>query len=160
MRLCQLFEHFDKVLPIKYDTKGDDWVVASFEIAPNDIVRVTCERDGEPPVWDISFGRGKPRTSLKTSTTGEGNASTVFATVMEVIKQFVVSYKPEFISFSSFKGEDSRTKLYGRMAARYAKTIGYKWIQDPMNDPEVPEWFKESLPGASKYQEIFLLGKV
>ncbi len=159
MLLCQLFERFDKILPIKYESKGNDWVVASFEIAPEDIVRVTCERDGEPPVWDISFGRGKPDTALKTAVTGEGNAQAVFATVMEVMKQFIASYKPEFISFSSFSGEDSRISLYGKMATRYAKTIGYRLVQDPMNDPEVPDWFKEELPGKSKYQEIFLLAK-
>lgn len=84
-----------------------------------------------PDSWDCNFSRNG-----STAMTGEGNASKVFASVLDAFKQFLQKYKPEDVSFIAAKNElnaatlsyhsGSRVKLYKALIKRYAEAHGYK----------------------------------
>jgi len=71
---------------------------------------------------DFDFTRGGTYEK-----TGEGDATKVFATVLNAFTQYLKNYNdPDIITFGS-KG-DSRTRLYQAMIARMAGKFGYKQV--------------------------------
>ena len=75
--------------------------------------------------------------------TGEGDAMRIFATVINIIRDFTKSEKPQEMSFSAVKPEwfeiemgdkpnvkSSREKLYKRMVKRFAPSMGYNYEVD------------------------------
>jgi hypothetical protein len=80
--------------------------------------------------WEIDFTRGG-----STALTGEGQASRVFASVLDAIKRFTNNYEPETLTFSAAKYElrvsdwsyrsGSRVRLYKSMISKYAPRLGY-----------------------------------
>ena len=88
--------------------------------------------------WSVIFERGG-----KTTATGEGDAMRIFATVIEVIKDFTKKDKPQELNFSAekpawrahlhhkdpkrSKDMGSREKLYKKLVQRYAGRMGYKY---------------------------------
>lgn len=89
----------------------------------------------EESVWFVTFER-----NLEMGVTGEGDAMRIFATVIDVLKDFTKKEKPQQLSFSADKpawaidggrGEKgSREKLYTKMVKRYAGRMGYKYKMD------------------------------
>ena len=69
--------------------------------------------------WGLSFGRMKESNLWPGDTyadiriTNTGNAHAVFATVMDILKNFIENASPNEMIFSA--GEDSRIKLYKRL---------------------------------------------
>jgi hypothetical protein len=74
--------------------------------------------------------------------TGEGDAFRVMATVLDIIKDYVVNNEPESLRFTANKEEyfgqsskeiQSREKLYNKMIDRFASKAGYKVKLDKNN---------------------------
>ena len=68
---------------------------------------------------DIEFSRNDSY-----DVTGGGDASRVFATVIEAIRRYLSDYRPKYIIFSG--KEQSRYSLYKRLVNRFAEQFGYK----------------------------------
>ena len=94
--------------------------------------------------WGVKFQRTNPkRPHASLGETGEGDAMRIFATVIEIIKEFVKKEKPQELNFAAHKPEwmtdlphghpdkkkemTSREKLYKRLVQRYAGRMGYKY---------------------------------
>ena len=96
------------------------------------------ELSDDESYWTVNFER-----NMSTSVTGEGDAMRIFATVIEVIKDFTKKEKPQELAFSAEKPAarltlpkghpgrskemGSREKLYKKLVQRYAGRMGYKY---------------------------------
>lgn len=58
--------------------------------------------------------------------TGTGDSFRIFATVLEFIKELINDRHPDIISIKTKSGEDSRNKLYIKLANKYSSKVGYK----------------------------------
>lgn len=72
-------------------------------------------------ITDIEFSRND-----SFDVTGGGDASRVFATVIEATKRYLQNYRPPAIVFSGKTG--SRGKLYQRLVNRFASEFGYRQV--------------------------------
>lgn len=77
--------------------------------------------EGIDEYWEIIFHKGGRVDTLG----GIRNPSKVFATVLDVIGQWVEMRNPEVVVFGSLVNEDSRIKLYGRMVRTMQKKFGF-----------------------------------
>lgn len=123
----QFNETFDNPYPVtlkmshssyyQYMAKGDD---IEIEIGK-----------GEDDIWEVVFYRNG-----RVGITGEGDAMRVFATVISAIKDFIKKQDPYGIAFSAAKkssqDSSSRSKLYARMAKKFASSVGYKYSEQVM----------------------------
>ena len=103
-----------------------------------DVLFKENEISDEESYWTVNFERNGD-----TRATGEGDAMRIFATVIEVIKDFVKKEKPQEMVFSAEKPAwrmnlhhmdpkrskemGSREKLYKKLVQRYAGRMGYKY---------------------------------
>jgi hypothetical protein len=103
-----------------------------------DVLFLENEISDEESVWYVKFERNGD-----TRATGGGDAMRIFATVIEVIKDFTKKEKPQEMVFSAEKPAErltlphdhpkrskemgSREKLYKRLVKRYAGRLGYKY---------------------------------
>jgi hypothetical protein len=81
-----------------------------------------------PEEWHVGFARNS-----KGTVTGEGDALKIMTTVLDFTQKVIKKEKPKVVSFNSeggrmSKGDDkgSRTKLYTRIANKYASKLGYR----------------------------------
>jgi len=74
--------------------------------------------------WEIEFSRDGTH-----GLTGAGDAIKIFGTILDIIKEFIDSENPKFITFSSKLDEESRVKFYRRFAKKI-ESFGYKDISD------------------------------
>lgn len=84
--------------------------------------------------WDFTFSRrDKERDSTYSnmSITGSGQAFTVFATIVDILKAFLDEVEPEHVYFGGH--EESRVKLYARLA-RMVPRLNAQYRQDPKSD--------------------------
>ncbi len=80
--------------------------------------------------WDAGGSR-----SMRGDATGEGDAMRIFATVLDVVQEYVKKNKPDIIRVFGMKqgnmdvnrGIGSRIKLYDKLVKRYAGRLGYKY---------------------------------
>ena len=122
MRIDELF---NREYPVEWDRD-----VAMFKTADGRPGRIKFESDkpfpGEYSLVDVEFS-----IQDEFGVTGGGDAATIFATVHSAIKDYIVTHKPDFITFSA--DEPSRKKLYSRMVTRMP---GYQSVQtDPYAIP-------------------------
>lgn len=131
-----LTELFDQPYPMTLDRQGQDEAKYSYRWTENGkeqwvVVYFARLSTPTPDSWDCTFSRNG-----STALTGEGNASRVFASVMDGFKRFLQKYKPNDVSFIAAKNElnaatlsyhsGSRVKLYKALIKRYAEAHGYK----------------------------------
>ena len=178
----RLTEVFDKIHDWKWVSMDDDFAQAVFKSADDGQVRVNFElgllakaRSTLRPngAWDVDF--------VKNSTffaTNEGDQFAIFATVMEIISDFVHIRNPDSIIFSADKnvktGSNSRAGLYTRMVNKFASKINmkstitnkgqktdYKLVKEaavtesldkpyPYNIFQQPDWKSESFVASSR----------
>lgn len=69
--------------------------------------------------------------------TGRGDATFVFATVLQAFKEYLQGYRPKYIIFSAKEG--SRFSLYQKLVNRFASTAGYKQFDLNRLKPETRE---------------------
>ncbi len=104
-----------------------------------DVIFKEDEISDDESVWRVSFER-----NMRQDMTGEGDAMRIFATVIDIIKDFTKKEKPQELSFSAVKPDwfeiqlgdkpnvkSSREKLYKRMVKRFAPSMGYNYKVDP-----------------------------
>tara|TARA_R100000951_G_scaffold21633_1_gene17997 strand:- start:1218 stop:1697 length:480 start_codon:yes stop_codon:yes gene_type:complete len=103
-----------------------------------DVILKENEISDDESSWTVTFER-----NMSQQVTGGGDAMRIFATVIEVIKDFVKKEKPQELVFSAekpawranlhhkdpkrSKDMGSREKLYKRLVQRYAGRLGYKY---------------------------------
>lgn len=94
--LMKLFELFDTKYNWHWRKKDYDMLMAEFTTDSGDKVLTTIENiEG---FWEVVFNRGG-----STRTTGEGDAYKVFATVGDILSEFLEEYKPTSFSFRGDK---------------------------------------------------------
>lgn len=131
MRITELFS---KEYPITWDRDR-----AMFKTANGrpGIIRFDADTpaEGDYSLVDIEFS-----VQDEFGVTGQGDASSIFATVFTAIKEYISVKNPDFITFSA--KEPSRQKLYSRMVTRMP---GYQQVQtDPWAIPvQLPEGFDQ-----------------
>lgn len=67
--------------------------------------------------WDVSFSLGTEKTGSTFGISKTGNEFEVFATVKDILKEFISRYDPQYIKFTA--DEPSRIKLYGTMLKKF-----------------------------------------
>ena len=136
-----LTEAFDK--PYKFRKKKLYKGFFTYQFVTDDKSQVEVlfrehELSDAESVWSVNFERNGD-----TRATGEGDAMRIFATVIEVIKDFTKKEKPQELTFSAEKPAwrmnlhhkdpkrskemGSREKLYKKLVQRYAGQMGYKY---------------------------------
>lgn len=121
-----LREILDEPYEWKWHRKGGYEWLATFAKPPKEgqgprredsyIVQIEMDEVG---VWEIAFGDAAGRQGI----TKSGDSFKIFATVLDIVKDFVKTNKPEWIRFSA--KEMSRDRLYRSLVKRYAPKIGY-----------------------------------
>lgn len=122
----QLTELFDKIHDWKWVSMEDDFAQAAFQSADDGLVRVNFELGLRGNVaWDVEFIK-----NYTFDATNEGDQFAIFATVMEIIGDFVHIRKPGGIVFTADKnaktGSNSRAGLYTKMVNKFANKINMK----------------------------------
>jgi hypothetical protein len=76
-------------------------------------------------VWEVDFYEKTPG-NITFSKTGSGGEMQVFSFVIDSLKELASRHHPETIRFSSHKADMNRSKLYQRMIAKIAPSLGYQ----------------------------------
>jgi lysyl-tRNA synthetase class I len=124
----QLEEAFDQPYPWRWGDRSSQrmWTASFADV----FVIFSVDGAGE---WEISFARNN-----RQSVTGEGDQFKIFATVIDIAKDFISLMRPKVIQFTAHKEEtettSSRTKLYSAMVNRFANSLGYESKEKPFND--------------------------
>jgi hypothetical protein len=116
-----LREVFNKVLPWEWDKKNTDKnMVAYFSMADGSEYNVEFNGAQFLNSWDVEFGRSEDsREAPKANITGTGDQYAVFATVIDIIREFMVQVDPDKITFYAENREPSRVKLYDKMVKMF-----------------------------------------
>ena len=130
-----LTEAFDKPYKFKKQTLYKGFIVYRFftdDGSDVDVLFNEQEISDDESYWSVAFER-----KGETGVTGEGDAMRIFATVIEVLKDFTKKEKPQELAFSADKPawavdagkgqKGSREKLYKKLVQRYAGRMGYKY---------------------------------
>lgn len=117
--LTELFDN-RSVLPIEWDT----------QFAPQELHADAYDRQGKKIsmsfinwgqyVVEIEFTRGGSH-----DVTGEGDAPIVFATVINMLQEYLQKYPVNYIIFSGSSNTGSRAKFYNRLISRFAPAAGF-----------------------------------
>lgn len=132
MRINELFS---REYPITWDRNRAHFKTANGR--PGVIVFDADEPDeGDYSLVDVEFS-----VQDEFGVTGQGDATSIFATVHSAIKEYIADHQPDFITFSA--DEPSRQKLYSRMVGRLP---GYQQVQtDPYSIPvQLPMGFDDT----------------
>ena len=136
-----LTEAFDKPYKFTKQKLYKGFVVYRFFTADRsevDVLFKENEISDEESYWVVNFERDGRQDQ-----TGEGDAMRIFATVIDILKDFTKKDKPQEIGFSAEKPAErltlphdhpkrskemgSREKLYKKLVQRYAGRMGYKY---------------------------------
>jgi hypothetical protein len=129
-----LVESFNKPYRFQGGRGGGNTVVYKFYNEDKDEIEVVFEKlewSEDEYSWIVAFNRDG-----SDGVTGGGDAMRIFATVIEILKEFAKKHKPPVIGFSAFKSVDdlannkgdkkgSREKLYLRLIQKFAPKMGY-----------------------------------
>lgn len=116
----RLAESFNKVYPWKWTEKKDWGWAAKFKD-----ITVTIATDPTESAWEVKFSR-----NYSMEITGGGDQFGIFATVLDIMRDFVQAMNPRVITFSAEKEDqrtksNSRPKLYSAMVRKFANQNGY-----------------------------------
>jgi hypothetical protein len=116
----RLAESFNKVYPWKWSEKKDWGWAAKFKD-----ITVTIATDPTESAWEVKFSR-----NYSMEITGGGDQFGIFATVLDIMRDFVQTMNPRVITFSAEKEDqrtksNSRPKLYSAMVRKFANQNGY-----------------------------------
>lgn len=139
-----LTELFDSGYPFELVHHNDTSSFAHIRLPDKTKIEVVIDRwSRNSPKWEVAFTRGG-----RFSVSDAGDQFRVFATVIEVIKQFIKDRNPESLEFTADKDthhygkeRDNRASLYDRMVKRFVSSSGY-------------DIKREELPGAVYYTLI------
>ena len=133
-----LLELFNTPYHYRWLPEYDRIVAATFVAEDETTVRVEFAGLTGPDIaengYEMAFERNGYRGMTSFAVTGQGDAYRVFATVGEILKEFMQKYKPDYLEFEAY--EPSRVKLYKRMANKLAKQYNMELVHnagDPGN---------------------------
>jgi len=115
----QMFESLSRVIPYTWkDHSTDDLklIQADFQIQDGYFIVQFNSPYYNPGYWNLSFTRNG-----ELELTGTGSATTVLATVIAIVREFIHDVSPRHISFAAKNDEMSRNKLYPILFAKIAK---------------------------------------
>lgn len=118
MRLNELF---DSVYSWKWIRHNEYDAAASFKDDAGEYIFVMFGLE-DNNMWEVEFERTHKYPFYQTSVTGEGEAFTIFSTVITVMEDFVEQYRPKSLTFTADTDEPSRVKLYNVMINKFAKS--------------------------------------
>lgn len=119
-----LNELFNQPLPWKWTTTDDGEFAAEFstEKVPYWVSFIRHDMaDTDADLWDVEFGVDGITYTKSLEVTGSGDASIVFATVIDIIQAFIRTHRAIILMFSA-QGA-SRNKLYARLSKRLSPTV-------------------------------------
>lgn len=76
--------------------------------------------------YEIHFSKSSNTGKNITDITNDGDALSIFSTVLEFIKHTISRMKPQTLLIKSKNNEKTRIKLYDRLIKRYASGFNYK----------------------------------
>lgn len=146
----KLTEAFDKVYPWKWTEKKDWGWAAKFKD-----VTVTVATDPTHSAWEVKFTR-----NYSMEITGGGDQFGIFATVLDIIRDFVQKMNPRVITFSAEKEDqrtksNSRPKLYSAMVKKFANQNGYDSKEKSQYDDYVDYVLIKKKPTNQMTENIF-----
>lgn len=151
----KLAEVLNKVYKWSYQYKNKTQVCADFVNNAGDLVTVHGVIDGSIDLLVITFD-----TNLSQGITGGGDQFAIFATVIDIVKDMVKFYNPDFIGYAADKSEQSRVDLYNRMTARYKPENYTKITSSKQLKPEERKSFESFLRYSNDdYYELTLLAR-
>ena len=123
----KLNEVFQNAYPWKWDYFSDTSATAEFVTRDGNTVYAEFEYEGEEQ-WSFSFGREATTTDrdkhVSSMVTGQGDAYQIYATVKEMIQDFLTTEEGQNVAILYFSAhEPSRKKLYKRMLPQLAKLV-------------------------------------
>src|ERR1700744_33271 len=122
MRLAEIFHH---PLPITWKKQQADYWLATFRADKRQYVVAFMRHEA---AWFCHFKMGRIPFVVKSQTTaltGAGSAFTVFSTVIQCMREFLMAMRPTTVHFT---GDDQRTSLYPallRMFGPQLRSMGY-----------------------------------
>jgi hypothetical protein len=106
-----------------------------------DLVVVFVQQQFDPDRWSLMFDVGG-----EMDVTGRGDASRVFATVLDAIQRFIRAQSPKRIAFDAEKSKSgSRIRLYTALVKRFASRVGYRLVSNDTSPvaKQYHEWVLE-----------------
>jgi len=124
--------------PWKLESKKPTQWAASFQTRDGRKIKIAIllQRAGW---YEILFGEEietKKGVVHDLSMTGRGDAFRVVATVIEVVKEFVQSQKPEKMVFKADSSQSGRVRLYRTLAHKAAKLFGMN-VEEVKKDGDI-----------------------
>jgi hypothetical protein len=125
MRYQEITELFDNKAGWKWTRSSDHETTADFSIGDAfyqvGFGIVAHDGYGNNPTWEVAFEDSDGDFNL----TGNGNAFAVFATVADIILDFIKKATPYKLQFSASTKEPSRVTVYRKMASKLATKVNY-----------------------------------
>jgi hypothetical protein len=125
----RISEVFDQPYPWKWGDRSSQrqWTANFADV----VVFFAVNGDEE---WDVTFSRKN-----NMNVTGEGDQFKIFATVIDIAKDFIKLKRPKVLKFSAEKEDlktksTSRPKLYSAMVRRFASSFGYEFREQSQYD--------------------------
>ena len=137
----QINELFRSPSDWEWFNTGPYRAVADFEVGDVPYIFSAELLNPKAKAWHISFKAKGDEFSNEYGVLGTGNASHVFSTVLDIMRDFLKVYKGNVNTLKFSADEPSRVKLYSRMIDRLLpnsdveKTAGGSFVV-PVNDPE------------------------
>lgn len=121
--------------------RGSEEVAAEFEVGGIPYEFYADNFEGQ---WELEFKRkdGKDFTS-RYGITGSGNSTQVMSVIVDIMRSFLSQYEDNISRLKFSAHEDSRQKLYAKMAKRLlpdwriTQNGGYIYLTPPSNDDQV-----------------------
>ena len=128
-------EAFDRPYPIKWEkSEFGNSLDALATLDDGTPLSIMFNDEGNDE-WQVEFYRDNSQ-----EITGKGDATRVFATVLNAIQQFIKKEQPQCIIFAASKdvepgrNSQSRSNLYNSLVARYASSWGYDAYEEDHGD--------------------------
>lgn len=114
---------------VEYDTSEPGEFYASFLTEDKREIKLAAVSLGPFESWEVDFGVIGSDGSMDWNVTNKGDAFKIFATIIEILKNFLTKSKPKSFYFTA--KEPSRKKLYQTMMDRFLKSSSnYTQITD------------------------------
>ena len=108
----------------EWDTSDKDIILAMFSIG--DLHYHVAfqsahmpEYEGPTQDWDVEFAVQDESGDFTQELTGTGSSPTVFAAIIQIVREFIQNYNPRSLGFSAIEPE--RFKLYSRLLGMLEK---------------------------------------
>lgn len=143
-----LYEVFESPYEYEWEDSGDTYAQATFFADDKSFVEVEISKEFNEympeDTWMVEFHRSNPHGDMErhvktADVSNQGDAYKIFATVGEIMKEFVRRNSPNALWFTA--AEPSRRMLYKRMLPRLARALG---MHAEQGDTPSEFWLKKN----------------